>query len=519
MFCKSCWANLPDGTRVCPRCGVDPCAEPSAPTAPSSNGKRGVFPKRRPAPRSGGTERSGSSGLIALLAFLVTAGALYHLYTDDYILDRTGGPQAPPAPPALTIRLDKEPPSAPESSTEPSTPRRNPVAGRPSTPDRADKAVAAYKEGDYHRASILFRGALRDSPESSELKGYLAQSLAHMADEELKAGEFDGAKRLFTEAITIEEDPAFLRGLANAQVKLGDIEGAVATIEPLKAEADVVRFLKGAYSKLGQEHYQSGDIDRAIDYFEKGAEADPGDAAIRVALSRLKKERSEEEGFGRKEGSHFLVKFEGGENAVAGHLIGLLLEEAYRKIGTDLGYYPEDRIGAVLYSREKFRDVTGSPSWAGAIYDGRIKIPVGGITERTNLLEKVMFHEYTHALVHRISSRRAPVWINEGLAQYEEGKRAATHKALLRNIARNNEKLSLRQLEGSFMGLDRAQAQAAYALSLSATEYIIRDYGVAAVVRILEGLGRGKSLDEAISSALYVSYRVLEEGWLASLKR
>ena len=32
----------------------------------------------------------------------------------------------------------------------------------------------------------------------------------------------------------------------------------------------------------------------------------------------------------------------------------------------------------VLYSKEQFRDVTQSPSWAGGLYDGRIRLPVAG---------------------------------------------------------------------------------------------------------------------------------------------
>lgn len=40
-----------------------------------------------------------------------------------------------------------------------------------------------------------------------------------------------------------------------------------------------------------------------------------------------------EEGFQQKEGSHFVVKFEGGGNADIGHLISIIMEEAYMKVG------------------------------------------------------------------------------------------------------------------------------------------------------------------------------------------
>lgn len=235
-----------------------------------------------------------------------------------------------------------------------------------------------------------------------------------------------------------------------------------------------------------------------------------------VATAPVEQEDLFEAGMGRREGGHFLVKFEGGENATAGHLIGLLLEEAYLKVGRDLGHYPDRRIEALLYSREAFRDITKSPSWAGAIYDGRIKLPAGGITEKTALLESVIFHEYTHAVVRELSRDRAPVWLNEGVAQYEEGQSTAQYTRALSGLAARGV-LRLRPFEGSFMGLRAQEAQAAYVLSLSATEYIVREFGLFSVRSILERLGEGMSVEDAISASLGISYEELEKRWAASL--
>lgn len=236
------------------------------------------------------------------------------------------------------------------------------------------------------------------------------------------------------------------------------------------------------------------------------------------SLHRVSSERELEGGMGSASRDHFTVKYEGGENILTGYLIGLLLEEAYMKVGADLGFYPTDRIEALLYTTDTFRDVTRSPSWAGAIYDGRIKLPAGGIHEKTAELEKVIFHEYTHAVVHRLSGGKAPVWLNEGLAQYEEGRSSSEYSELLRKIAEGN-RVDLRVFERSFMGLNAAGASLAYLISLSATEHIIREYGLPSLRRILEGLNGGMNMDAAVSSVLYISYDDLESGWLKSLKR
>ncbi|MFQ5585891.1 MAG: peptidase MA family metallohydrolase [Thermodesulfobacteriota bacterium] len=219
------------------------------------------------------------------------------------------------------------------------------------------------------------------------------------------------------------------------------------------------------------------------------------------------------------EANHFIIRYRGGENAVAGHIIAILLEEAYISVGADFDYHLDEKVEAFLYSRERFRDITRSPSWAGAIYDGAIKIPAGGITEKTDLLEEVLFHEYTHAVVHRLSKGRAPMWLNEGIAQYEEGKRQGLYREILRDILEQRERVSLRRLEGPFIGLNEEDAVAAYVLSLSATEYLVSEFGVSAVRNILEELGGGRELEDAVFSALYLSYDELEKNWLLSLKR
>ena len=272
-----------------------------------------------------------------------------------------------------------------------------------------------------------------------------------------------------------------------------------------------------SYDPAGEpaDAVSNGESGRAEIVLSRNSEIDQAERKL-SQLAATEREDPFEAGMGRREGSHFLVKFEGGENAVTGHLIGLLLEEAYFKAGSDLGYYPEQRIEALLYSKEAFRDITRSPSWAGAIYDGRIKLPVGGVTGKTSALEEVIFHEYTHAVVKELSNGKAPVWLSEGLAQYEEGKSAAPYARVLSGLASKGN-LRLRPLEGSFMGLGPQEAQTAYVLSLSATSYIIREFGLSPVRSILERLGEGMELQEAISVCLGVSYDELEKDWAASL--
>ena len=377
--------------------------------------------------------------------------------------------------------------------------------------DPASLAAADGNDG-FYRAE----GLAPEQIDGTAANKALAKALAEKAKKDIEAGAHAQAIVRLQEAAAVSEEAWILSMLADAEYRSGDLRAAAGTLEKIAAEPGSSERLKAIYARLGRESLESGNMDDAAVFFGRASRLDPSDGKLSQALAAAERENSFEAGMDRREGGHFLVKFEGGENAITGHLIGLLLEEAYFKVGSDFGHYPEKRMEALLYSKEAFRDITRSPSWAGAIYDGRIKLPVGGITSKTSALEKVIFHEYTHAVVRELSGGRAPVWLNEGVAQYEEGQSAAPYARALSELASRGS-LRLRPLEGSFMNLRAEEAQTAYILSLSATEYIIREFGLFSVRSILERLAEGMALEEAISASLGVSYGELEKDWAASL--
>jgi len=386
----------------------------------------------------------------------------------------------------------------------------------PSGSGRLDEALRAIKAGETHRAVVLLRLAHRDSPGDTEVSEALALALNNSALEEYKRGDYVRARDLLVEAATLSGDAAVRVNLSSVLVKTGDLDRAASVLESLGPAAGVGSRLKGVYVMIGNRSLEGGRTAAAAESYEKALKLDPTDKSLRDTLKRIGIERGNERGLTLADAVHFRVRYEGGENAVTGHLIGLLLEEAYVKVGRDFDYYPSEKIEALLYTRERFRDVTGSPSWSSAIYDGKIKIPAGGIVEKTRALEAVIFHEYTHALTHRLAAGRAPVWLDEGLAQYEEGKRSAGSADRLARIAGSGQ-AGLRSIEGSFMGYDAERAHRAYLLSLSATEYIIREFGLDSTTAILKAIGSGASLEDAIFSVLYLSYGDLEKSWLEAL--
>ena len=58
-------------------------------------------------------------------------------------------------------------------------------------------------------------------------------------------------------------------------------------------------------------------------------------------------------------------------------------------VGRGLSYYPDHEIQVILYSGQQFQEVTDAPGWSGGIYDGKIRIPIGGIEQETPGLRRL----------------------------------------------------------------------------------------------------------------------------------
>ena len=69
--------------------------------------------------------------------------------------------------------------------------------------------------------------------------------------------------------------------------------------------------------------------------------------------------------------------------------------------------------------------MTHAAAWTAALNDGKIRIPTSGIKAVTPEMASVLRHELTHSFVPQITHDRAPTWLNEGIAQLEEGRTTA----------------------------------------------------------------------------------------------
>ncbi|HJU03677.1 MAG TPA: hypothetical protein VJ692_00895 [Nitrospiraceae bacterium] len=245
------------------------------------------------------------------------------------------------------------------------------------------------------------------------------------------------------------------------------------------------------------------------------------DSYLKGYIASIEKAHRSEQTFMARESAHFTVKYDGGEDHEVWTRVLDILEEAYRDIGQQLGYFAIKPILVVLHTRERFHDATGGPAWADGLYDprlGRIKIPTQGALTDQVWLTRVLRHEFVHALLdQRMSGRRAiPTWLNEGLAMQLAGDPPPDIPALVRGEITV---LNLTYLEGPWGGLPPQHARVAYLEGNSATRYLIDRYGMDRVRDVLEKMATGLPFAAVFQDRVFISYEDFQRRWVESLNQ
>ena len=256
---------------------------------------------------------------------------------------------------------------------------------------------------------------------------------------------------------------------------------------------------------LGELYHRRGQVERAINLYADALAVAPDDAHLAEKLEDWEREDAIQSRFHQSRGAHFRVLFEGPTDDALARRIVEMLDSAYRDVGAALRTYPSVPINVVLYTQEQFQDLTRLPAWAGAAYDGQIRVPVQGAMKsgRRAELRRVLTHEYVHAMVAQLGGRMVPVWLNEGLATALEPGGVDRASATVASVSGRP---SLRSLHGSFAGLAGAGASIAYAHSALAVDRMIGLRGASAVVLLLKDLAQGASFDQAFHQRIAVRY-------------
>jgi tetratricopeptide (TPR) repeat protein len=327
------------------------------------------------------------------------------------------------------------------------------------------------------------------------------EALAAQGSAALEERRFGDALEAFSAAAKmVPREPQLCLGAGVAAFMMGQNDEAETWfVRALKLDP---RFVPAA-EWLGELQYRQGRLAEAIATYEAALARAPGVQQLEERLREWRKETDLQGRFYESQGAHFKVLFEGPADEALARRVVERLEDAYWRVGSSLTAYPPGVITVVLYTTEQFRDITQLPAWTAAVYDGRIRLPIRGALERIDELDRVLSHEYVHAVVAMLGGRNVPVWVNEGLAMVFEPN--GTDDAE-RVMARTSARPPLAKLHGSFFGLSRAEARVAYAFSAHAVRRMIDLRGAWAVVALLQDLRQGAPFASAFHLRLSMSY-------------
>jgi tetratricopeptide (TPR) repeat protein len=417
-------------------------------------------------------------------------------------------------PKSMVARIDHDDfsyPSASHAASEPpiSAPQIEPVRGYEDVTslvvhdDAIDYAYLARLESDARSGSALAIAKLGAAHHAA------AQFL-------LGKGNADSAIDQYRQALVFDPDNVgLLLNLAILNLRESQFKNA---LEPLERARRVSPDSADVAKLTGWAYYGANKMDQAIEEWRRAQQLRP-DPDVAQALEKAQRDKTEEESYRESETAHFDLKYYGSAAPDLARGILRALEDDFRDLESQLDYTPPEPIAVILYTEQSFADITRAPGWVGALNDGRLRIPVQGLTEVTPDLARVLKHELTHSFVGQKSHGRAPTWLQEGVAQWMEGRRSTSAASALVDAASQGTIPPLGSMEGSWMGLSGNSAAFAYAWSLAVVESIIDSGGVSDISRLLDRIATSPSTEAALQETLHSNYADLEQQTVAYLKR
>ena len=408
-------------------------------------------------------------------------------------------------PRSSASKLEAFPPVAAQPSNQ--APEISPPA--PSFQHETDVAEKVIREGKVDVDALASIAQAADS-ELATTAYFLAGK--HESDH----GNFPQARRYYESALHFQPDNStLLIYYAATMMRTGQ---AAEALPYAQHAANIAPGSPDAVAMLGFVQFASDHTPDAIRSWKKSLALRP-DATVSQYLARAERESSAESDFSQRESSHFNLHFEGKDTPETFRRDLLAtLDSEYDDLARDLGYSPRNNIAVTLYTQQAFFDVTRAPSWSGAINDGKLRIPISGVQSVTPELARVLKHELTHSFVSQMSGNRCPTWLNEGIAQMEEGKSSASNGRQLAQLFAAGHAIPFNMLEGGFISFSAPEANVAYAESLAAAEYIRDTYGMMEIARILELLLRGSSTEAALRATVHSDYRQVQDEMTRVLK-
>ncbi len=447
------------------------------------------------------------------------------------------------------------------------------VAGyTPFKDEEADKAYELNQKGveffnanDFPQALQCFEEAYALTPDDKTVMENLFAVNTHLAVDRLKKKEFEAAldylmkARALRNAENVEKNIAFAYFSLAQEVydKTKDVEQTLQHMEKglefdpnnthMQEQASLLLYNRAmelygqheyksaaamldrslqynprqsyAHEVLGDIAYYNQDLDNAQKHWQTAGEIEPSERIVKK-MSKLAGEIDVDKGLKDYPSEYFIVKYAKDEQFYSGYKIRELLRKAYRTVGNDFNYYPKRKIVVLLYGPEEMDSILSKQHWAGAVYDGKIRLPQenAGVTDAN--LRALIAHEYTHAIVHDLAGGKAPTWLNEGLAQWQENKVQKIDCSMLQPLIAARREFDYRkEFNQEIKTLSYEEARLFYVLAFTLTRALLERSRIYKIKEILTAVKAGDTIDTALSRTLMITPEKLNRNWNDYLRK
>ncbi|HXN23163.1 MAG TPA: hypothetical protein VOA41_10540 [Candidatus Dormibacteraeota bacterium] len=386
------------------------------------------------------------------------------------------------------------------------------------------KTEAALADDEITRATVhdgaIDRGYIAKL--ENEARNGQTVALERVVRAHYAAAQFEAAHNNYEQAIAQERSALsyapdrlkLLTEIAYLHLRRSEYKTALEYLDRAKRvgphSPDVAKLAGWAYYRLNK-------ITQAVAEWKRALALRP-DVEVQAALEKAERDAEAEEKFRENVSTHFILLYHGGAEPGLAHDVLRTLETHFSAIESTLHFAPPESIGVVLYTEQAFADITRAPNWVGALNDGRIRVPVQGLTSVSSELSRILKHELTHSFIQQKTRGHCPTWLQEGLAQWMEGKRSGENAYAIVKVSEENGKAPLGALEGSWMNLPTEAARFAYAWALAVIEYLVQTNGTGDIERLLDGLVNG-STEAACREVFRMDYNEIAQATLVYLRR
>jgi hypothetical protein len=289
-------------------------------------------------------------------------------------------------------------------------------------------------------------------------------------------------------AIAAGATPGATSGIAADAARLIESSRPLKALELIEPEL-IKKRDPNLLALAGVASWRADDSRKALEYWRESLDKLPNPDIERL-YKRVERETKGDQSTDRLTGARVTLRYEAAAVPLdtARAMLGVL-DEAYARISAQLGCNAEERIVAIVQSREAYRKTVDVAEWNGGQFDGRIRIPVQEGQVMDAATRRVFAHESVHACLAMIG--RWPAWLHEGMAQKLSGDTlspAVLQK--LADMAQNKKLPRLENLGQDWSRLDTEHARIAYALALAGVEQLFENYAQNGIANLLRNRER-----------------------------